>query len=298
MSQTYQKENAGAPGDARIASYDGWTVFAHPRVGFKLPVPPGFKAAGGPEVAAQSRFVSEDGTFVMTAWGGFSPSPSRIMDWQWRQAQSVSGRTISVQRKDQTGFVVSGVDRSGTKFFQKFLIRGDRLATYTLTYPRAGLQDFDSLVSKVEGGFLIAAKIDPAWASPPVPQTPAPNLSPQQDENIDLTPPSPGSSQREFREYLSKDERTRLNRDSQKGPEAAKLLPMASESLEPPPQKISVTPVVAAVENTEIPYASPVAGKPGFVYSPYQKNELVDAVDIPRGTKVKCPYTGKIFRVP
>ena len=33
--------------------------------------------------------------------------------------------------------------------------------------------------------------------------------------------------------------------------------------------------------------------------SPFSSNErMVDVTDIPSGTKVKCPYTMKIFRVP
>jgi hypothetical protein len=44
--------------------------------------------------------------------------------------------------------------------------------------------------------------------------------------------------------------------------------------------------------------AVPVPGQPGFVYSPFLKNKIVDAVDIPGGTKVRCPWTDKIFRIP
>lgn len=49
----------------------------------------------------------------------------------------------------------------------------------------------------------------------------------------------------------------------------------------------------------ELPYGVPVPGKKGFVYSPYDKSAgFVDVRDIGPGTKVRCPYTGKIFRVP
>lgn len=56
------------------------------------------------------------------------------------------------------------------------------------------------------------------------------------------------------------------------------------------------TPAPAA---NELPYGVPVPGKKGFVYSPYDKSAgFVDVRDIGPGTKVRCPYTGKIFRVP
>jgi hypothetical protein len=49
----------------------------------------------------------------------------------------------------------------------------------------------------------------------------------------------------------------------------------------------------------ELPFGSPVPGKKGFVYSPFDKSAgFVDVRDIAPGTKVRCPYTGKIFKVP
>lgn len=51
--------------------------------------------------------------------------------------------------------------------------------------------------------------------------------------------------------------------------------------------------------SAELPYGVPVPGKKGFIYSPYDKSAgFVDVQGIAPGTKVRCPYTGKIFRVP
>ena len=47
------------------------------------------------------------------------------------------------------------------------------------------------------------------------------------------------------------------------------------------------------------PYGVKVPGKPGFVYSPFDKTAgVVDVQGMAPGTKVKCPYTGKVFIVP
>ena len=54
-----------------------------------------------------------------------------------------------------------------------------------------------------------------------------------------------------------------------------------------------------AVPREDLQYGVPVVGKKGFVYSPFATDKgEVDVEGIPAGTKVKCPYTGKVFRVP
>lgn len=48
-----------------------------------------------------------------------------------------------------------------------------------------------------------------------------------------------------------------------------------------------------------LPLGLIVKGKRGFVYSPHSPEAgLVDVVGIPKGTKVKCPYTGGLFITP
>jgi hypothetical protein len=48
-----------------------------------------------------------------------------------------------------------------------------------------------------------------------------------------------------------------------------------------------------------VPYGVPVAGKPGFVRSPHALNSgYIDVRGFKPETEVKCPYSGKSFRVP
>jgi len=61
--------------------------------------------------------------------------------------------------------------------------------------------------------------------------------------------------------------------------------------------KASPTPQTAS--QTQLPYGKPVPGKPGYVYSPFDRNGgYVDVTGYSPGSKVKDPYTGKIFLVP
>jgi hypothetical protein len=71
----------------------------------------------------------------------------------------------------------------------------------------------------------------------------------------------------------------------------------------PAPPATSVTPSPAPLPAPkpvqEIPFGSAIAGRPGFVNSPFAaKHQLVDVTGLPAGMEVKCPYTGKLFRVP
>ncbi|HWB02350.1 MAG TPA: hypothetical protein VG796_04950 [Verrucomicrobiales bacterium] len=310
MSQTIQKVTTATTPDPRLRSLRRWAVFTHPRIGFELPVPPGISAAGIPETAPQSRFVSDDGEFVMTAWGGLSQAPSRILEWQWRQAQTVAGRSINYQRKERSWFVVSGHDRTGMEFYQKFMVRGNRVATFTLTYPHSRVQEFDSWVSKVEDGFSITSE--------PAPQPPATIAATPPASQPAAHPPTTGREKtiaqiRHFRRYSETSAEKESEpgepvisltplpkKDLQKEPPVIDPLPLAGENLEKPqPKTVENPPAAESPPKEDVPYGAPVAGKPGFIYSPYsEKNNLVDAVDIPRGTKVKCPYTGKVFRIP
>ena len=60
------------------------------------------------------------------------------------------------------------------------------------------------------------------------------------------------------------------------------------------------TPAPPAKPSTpeQMPFGLPVPGKKGFVYSPFDKAQMVDVRGIPPGKKVRCPYTSKIFLVP
>jgi hypothetical protein len=66
-----------------------------------------------------------------------------------------------------------------------------------------------------------------------------------------------------------------------------------------PPPSSSPAPVAASSQNGDLPYAKPVPGKPGYVFSPFDKNGgYVDVTGYSPGQKVKDPYSGRIFLVP
>lgn len=85
--------------------------------------------------------------------------------------------------------------------------------------------------------------------------------------------------------------------------ETAPTKPAPSVAKNTPPVKsapvVSAPPPAAPKPVQEIPYGDAIPGRPGFVNSPYAaKHQLVDVTGLPAGMEVKCPYTGKLFRVP
>lgn len=75
--------------------------------------------------------------------------------------------------------------------------------------------------------------------------------------------------------------------------------PRVSTRESAPPTTTSTERTASSQGGSDLPYAKPVPGKPGYVFSPFDKNGgYVDVTGYSPGQKVKDPYSGKIFLVP
>ncbi|MEO7167054.1 MAG: hypothetical protein ABI787_01800 [Spartobacteria bacterium] len=121
------------------------------------------------------------------------------------------------------------------------------------------------------------------------PQQPYP-AQPQPYQERIQPPPPPVQTQRR----VVTEDRTR-ERPPEPEPTATPRITRRENN--PPPSR--TTESEPDSQRSELPYAKPVPGKPGFVFSPYDKNGgYVDVKGYNPGQKVKDPYSGKIFLVP
>jgi hypothetical protein len=92
--------------------------------------------------------------------------------------------------------------------------------------------------------------------------------------------------------------RRQVTTQNQPGPTAT---PRVSRTATVEKSKPSPTPGPRSVTSqlTQYPTAKPVPGKPGYVFSPFDPSGgYVDVNGYTSGSKVKDPYSGKIFLVP
>lgn len=116
--------------------------------------------------------------------------------------------------------------------------------------------------------------VPPPMPSPDVAGTDALNTpSYETPDSIDSSPPAPAEP-----------------------PARTETPPEVTSKPEPEPEKKDPAPATTTPE--QMPFGLPVPGKKGFVYSPFDKTQMVDVRGIPPGKKVRCPYTSKIFLVP
>ena len=118
----------------------------------------------------------------------------------------------------------------------------------------------------------------------------------------DVKPDAPSSEARprsraeEPRRRMTAGTGTRQEASSPPNSPAEAPAPQLDQVPIPAPEAPARLPEPAAAA---VPYGTRVAGRPGFVHSPYaQKHQLVDVTGIAPGVEVKCPYTDKPFRVP
>lgn len=84
-------------------------------------------------------------------------------------------------------------------------------------------------------------------------------------------------------------------------PVTRRVVERSTTKATPPPRRITSQPSTSPrpeSSSLQFPTAKPVPDKPGYVFSPSDPTKYVDVTGYASGSKVKDPYSGKIFLVP
>ncbi|MBA3832682.1 MAG: hypothetical protein H0X34_12480 [Chthoniobacterales bacterium] len=128
-------------------------------------------------------------------------------------------------------------------------------------------------------------------------QPPPPQQYPPQRQVVSAPPPPSRPSQRQ----VTVTEQTRESKPEATSTPAPRVTSRSSttSTSNETQAKTSATSPSTTAEKASLPYAKPVPGKTGYVFSPYDKNGgYVDVTGFAPGSKVKDPYSGKVFLVP
>ncbi len=176
------------------------------------------------------------------------------------------------------GFLVATVFLTGCEATQDVAVKSFRVIDAPAAYIRRQIDSPDRTTTTTTTETTVSS--DAYQPGHPVVEAPPPPPQRYVTRERAVAPSRPSSSN-------NPPSRTTVRRDAEARPRPA---PSASPR---------VTAAQPPVQPAQIPYAKPVPGKAGYVFSPFDPNGgYVDVNGYTPGSKVKDPYSGKIFLVP
>jgi hypothetical protein len=136
------------------AGKDGWRVYRNARFGMVLPVPPGMNPTRPPDNGGGQAFKSADGSVSLAVYGHFNLDGLGDVDARWKTALEEPDRTITYKRKTEEWFVVSGVTKDGTGFYERYVANSKYFCGWEMTYPQKEEKKYSSWIERIAKGFL------------------------------------------------------------------------------------------------------------------------------------------------
>jgi len=132
---------------------DGWMLYANPRFGFVLPVPPGMKALRPPDNGGGQAFESADGKVSLTGYGSHNVDNMGDVEANWKEEQTAKGRKITYSKKGDGWYVISGVMENGTGFYTRYAADKKHTAGWSITYPQADEKRYTAWIERIAKGY-------------------------------------------------------------------------------------------------------------------------------------------------
>lgn len=138
---------------------DGWMTYSNGRFGCSLPIPPGLKPLRPADNGGGQSFASLDDKVRITIGGHFNVDGNGDVEKNWEWALAVKDRTITYKRKTADWYVISGVSKDGTGFYEKYAANAKYCAGWTMTYPQVDEKRYAPWIERMAKGF------DPAFGT-------------------------------------------------------------------------------------------------------------------------------------
>lgn len=132
---------------------DGWMTYVNPRFGSAIPVPPGLVPLRPPDNGDGQRFATPDGKVELVAWGAFNVDGNGDLDTTWQAALAEPGRTITHKVRKAGWYVISGVMKNGTAFYERYAANTEYVAGWKITYPQAEQNKHAPWVERIAKGY-------------------------------------------------------------------------------------------------------------------------------------------------
>lgn len=132
---------------------DGWMTYENARFGGIIPVPPGMKSDDPPYNGDGQRFHSLDEKVTLVMYGAFNVEGNGDLEKRWKEDLAEEGRTITYKRKTADWFVISGVMKDGTAFYQRYTANSKYIAGWSITYPHAEEKKYSAWVERIAKGY-------------------------------------------------------------------------------------------------------------------------------------------------
>jgi hypothetical protein len=132
---------------------DGWMVYKNVRFGSVLPVPPGMVAQRPPDNGGGQSFTTADGKVTLLVFGSFNVDGNGDLDARWKDALAEPDRTITYKRKAEGWYVISGVNKDGTGFYERYDANSKYCAGWEMTYPQELEKKYAPWIERIAKGY-------------------------------------------------------------------------------------------------------------------------------------------------
>jgi len=132
-----------------------WKEYVNARFGFKVSRPASLESSREPQNGDGLEFHTADKEFSLMATGHFlMRDDGDSLEKRWEDRLKAHEGTLTYKKKADTWYVISGVSKGGTEYYEKFCTKAGNWAALRMTHPHAKNKLYDPWVEKIVKSFV------------------------------------------------------------------------------------------------------------------------------------------------